>query len=55
MVLKEKNKDKLHVFLNEEEYRNQLVFRNEFLPKTGDDKYVFITFDISHIKKARFF
>lgn len=31
------NKDKLHVFLNEEEYRNQLAFRNEFPPKAGDD------------------
>lgn len=31
------NKDKLHVFLSEEEYHNQLAFRNEFLPKDGDD------------------
>ena len=31
------NKDKLHVFLNEEEYHNQLAFRNEFPPKLGDD------------------
>lgn len=31
------NKDKLHVFLNEEEYRIQLAFRNEFPPKVGDD------------------
>ncbi len=31
------NKDKLHVFLNEEEYEKQLNFRNEFPPKVGDD------------------
>lgn len=31
------NKDKLHVFLSEEEYHNQLAFRNEFPPKAGDD------------------
>ncbi len=31
------DKDKLHVFLSENEYKNQLTFRNEFLPKVGDD------------------
>lgn len=31
------NKDKLHVFLNEQEYHNQLAFRNEFPQKVGDD------------------
>lgn len=30
-------KDKLHVFLNEEECHNHLAFRNEFPPKVGDD------------------
>lgn len=33
------NKDKLHVFLNEEEYHNQLAFRNEFPTKAGDNNY----------------
>ena len=32
------DKDKLHVFLKEEEYKKQLTYRNEFLPKVGDDK-----------------
>ncbi len=32
------DKDKLHVFLNEEEYKKQLNFRNEFPSKVGDDK-----------------
>lgn len=31
------DKYKLHVFLNEEEYSNRLNFRNEFIPKVGDD------------------
>lgn len=31
------NKDKLQIFLNEEKYHNRLTFRNEFLPKTGED------------------
>lgn len=31
------NKDKLHVFLSENEYNNQLAFRNEFPLKVGDD------------------
>ncbi len=31
------NKNKLHVFLSEEEYENQLTFRSEFPPKVGDD------------------
>lgn len=36
------NKDKLHVFLNEQEYRNQLAFKNEFPPKVEDEKETLI-------------
>lgn len=31
------DKDKLHVFLSEEQYEKQLTFRNEFPSKIGDD------------------
>lgn len=33
----EKNKNKLHVFLSEEDYNKTLTFRNEFPPKVEDD------------------
>ncbi len=32
------DEDKLHVFLSETEWDNQISFRNEFPPKAGDDK-----------------
>lgn len=32
------DKDKLHIFLNEEEYHNQISCRNEFPLKVGEDK-----------------
>lgn len=32
------NEDKLHVFLSETEWDNQISFRNEFPPKAGDDE-----------------
>lgn len=31
------NKDKLHLFLSEEEYEEQLNFHNELIPKVGDE------------------